>query len=98
MALRSPWQHPSVERLTGSRRACLAQVSMLHKRHLPCLLTSSCAYDHRCRTPLSLAMDGPEPRPIQLPERGKVITVPDVGGLHHHDERAAASPHARCTR
>jgi len=98
MARRSPWQHPSVERLMGSRRACLAQVSMLHKRHLQRLLTSSCASYHRYHTHLSWAMDCPALRPTQLPERGKVIAVPDVGGLHHHDERAAASPHARCTR
>jgi putative transposase len=99
MARRGPWPHLYVERLIGSiRRACLEQVILLHERHLQRLLTSYVAYDHRCRTHLSLAMDCPKPRPIQLPEREKVIAVPDVGGLHHHDARAAASPPARCTR
>src|SRR5262249_41584286 len=92
MARRSPWQHPYVERRIGNiRRECLDQVIILDKRHLQRLLTSSCAYDHRYRTHLSLAMDCPEPRSIQLPERGKVIAVPEVG------ERAAASPYALCT-
>ena len=96
MARRSPLPHPSVERLMGSRRReCLAQVIMLHRRHLQRLLTSSCASYHRYHTHLSWAMDCPALRPTQLPERGKVIAVPDVGGLHHHDERAAASLHAR---
>jgi hypothetical protein len=27
---------------------------------------------------------------VQLPEQGKVIEVPEVGGLHHHRERVAA--------
>jgi hypothetical protein len=35
-------------------------------------------------------MDCPEPQPIQPPESGKVIAVPEVGGLHHHYERQAA--------
>jgi transposase InsO family protein len=91
IARRSPWQNPYVERLIGSiRRECLDQVIILHERHLQRLLTSYFAYYHRFRTHLSLAMDCPEPRPIQLPESGKVIAVPEVGGLHHHYERVAA--------
>jgi dienelactone hydrolase len=35
-------------------------------------------------------MDCPEARPVQPPEQGKVIEVPEVGGLHHHYERVAA--------
>jgi len=91
IARRSPWQNPYVERLIGSiRRECLDQVIILHERHLQRLLTSYFAYYHRFRTHLSLAIDCPEPRPIQLPESGKVIAVPEVGGLHHHYERVAA--------
>ena len=42
------------------------------------------AYYHRFRTHLSLAMDCPESRPVEPPEAGDVIGVPEVGGLHHH--------------
>jgi hypothetical protein len=86
-----PWQHPYVERLIGSiRRECLDQVIVLHERHLQRLLTSYSAYDHRWRTHLSLAMDWPMARPVEPPERGEVMALPEVGGLHHHDERRAA--------
>jgi hypothetical protein len=44
----------------------------------------------RWRTHLSLEMDGPEPRPVQSPEHGKVIEIPEVGGLHHHYQRRVA--------
>ena len=41
---------------------------------------------------LSLARDRSEPRPVYAPDRGRVIAVPEVSGLHHHDEPVAASP------
>jgi putative transposase len=90
-APQSPWQNPYVERLIGSiRRECLDHVIVLHERHLQRLLTDYFAYYHSWRTHLSLAMDCPTPRPIQLPDRGQVVGLPDVGGLHHHYERVAA--------
>ena len=46
-------------------------------------------YYHGWRTHLSLAMDCPEPRPVHGHDRGKVIAIPEVGGLHHHYERMA---------
>ena len=33
-----------------------------------------------------LAMDAPAPRPVQLPDRGRVIEGLKVGGLHHYCE------------
>jgi transposase InsO family protein len=90
-APQSPWQNPYVERLIGSiRRECLDHVIVLHEWHLQRLLTSYLSYYHDWRTHLSLAMDCPKPRPIQPPDGGQVITVPEVGGLHHHYERRAA--------
>jgi hypothetical protein len=47
-------------------------------------------YYHESRTHLSLGKDSPEPRPIQPPEMGRVVAVPQVGGLHHRYERRAA--------
>ena len=45
---------------------------------------------HRSRTHLGLQEDGPEPRPIQPPDAGRIIAIPVVGGLHHRYERRAA--------
>jgi putative transposase len=91
IAPRCPWQNPYVERLIGSiRRECLDHVIVLNERHLKRLLTMYVTYYQCFRTHLSLAMDCPEPRPIHSPERGQVIAVPEVGGLHHHYERHAA--------
>ena len=47
-------------------------------------------YYHRWRTHQSLEMDAPDPRPVQSSEDGRVIEIPEVGGLHHHYERIAA--------
>ena len=93
MAPRSPWQHPYVERVIGRMRCeCLDHVVILHEHHLRHILTAYCASDQRCRTPLSLAMDYPEPRPSQAANGGRVMTVPEVGGRHPHYERVAVSP------
>jgi hypothetical protein len=66
------------------------QVIVLNAGHLRRLLQSYVDYYHRFRTHLSLAMDCPQPRPVHSPARGKVVAVPEVGGLHHHYERRAA--------
>ena len=91
IAPRSPWQNPYVERLIGSiRREVLDHVVILNAQHLQRLLTDYCAYYHRFRTHLSLAMDCPMPRAVEPPECGEVIAIAEVGGLHHHYERWAA--------
>jgi transposase InsO family protein len=91
IAPQSPWQNPYVARLIGSiRRECLDHVIVLHERHLQRMLTSYFGYYHRWRTHLSLAMDCPVSRPVEPPEVGKIIALPEVGGLHHHYARQAA--------
>jgi putative transposase len=91
IAPRSPWQNPYVERFIGSiRRECLDYIIVLSERHLRRILASYLAYYHGWRTHLALAMDSPDPRPVQPPALGPVIAVPEVGGLHHHDERQGA--------
>jgi hypothetical protein len=91
IAPQSPWQSPYVERLIGSiRRELLDHVVVLHERHLRRLLRDYLAYHHRWRTHLSLEMDCPEPREVHAKDRGRVVEVPEVGGLHHHYERRAA--------
>src|SRR5262245_56425279 len=90
-APRSPWQNPFAERLIGSvRRECLEHVVVLSERHLRRILTAYLAYYHRTRTHLSLDKDAPDVRPIELPEAGRIMQIPEVGGLHHRYVRQAA--------
>ena len=90
-APQSSWQNAYVERMIGSiRRDCLDHVVVLNERHLKRILVSYFGYYHRWRTHLSLEMDSPGSRPVQLPGSGQVVQFPQLGGLHHHYERIAA--------
>jgi putative transposase len=90
-APRSPWQNAYVERVIGSiRRECLDHIVIFNERHLRRVLSSYIDYYHRTRTHLSLDKDCPDRRPIMSPRIGKVIAIPQVGGLHHRYERLAA--------
>ena len=90
-APRSPWQRAYIERVIGSiRRECLDHVIVFHESSLRRTLASYLDYYHRSRTHLSLGKDSPEPRLTQSPEMGRVVAVPQVGGLHHRYERRAA--------
>ncbi|MGA1870210.1 MAG: hypothetical protein ACMUJM_16860 [bacterium] len=60
------------------------------ENHLRRILTSYFDYYHRYRTHLSLDSDCFVSRPIQPEEMGKIIALPEVGGLHHHYERRKA--------
>jgi len=89
-APRSPWQNPYVERLIGSiRRECLNHVIVLNEVHLRRLRKSYFVYYHEARTHLSLAKQCPRLRTVESPEKGQVIALPHVGGLHHQYRRAA---------
>jgi transposase InsO family protein len=88
---RSPWQRAYVERLIGSiRRECLDHVIVFHEALLRQTLRFYADYYHRSRTHLSLGKDAPKPRPAQPPETGRVVAVPQLGGLHHRYQRRAA--------
>jgi putative transposase len=87
----SPWQNPFAERLIGSiRRECLNHVLVLGERHLRRTLARYFVYYHGARTHLSLEKDAPHGRAIERPELGKVISIREVGGLHHRYVRRAA--------
>jgi len=91
IAPHSPWQSPYEERLIGSvRRECPDHVIVLNPAHLHGILQDYFAYYHRSRTHLGLAKDAPEPRPVQGPSAGRIVALPQVGGLHHRYERRAA--------
>ena len=80
---RSPWQRAYVERVIGSlRRECLDHVVVFNAMSLRRILASYFAYYHRSRTHLSLGKDPPEPRLIEPREMGRVVALPQVGGLH----------------
>jgi len=88
---RSPWQRAYVERVIGTiRRECLDHLIVFNERSLHQHLRAFTTYYHRSRTHLGLKKDTPEPRPVQLPEAGRIVSIPEVGGLHHHYERRAA--------
>jgi hypothetical protein len=90
-APRSPWQNPFAERLIGSiRRECLNHVLVINERHLHRILTGYFRYYHRARTHLALDKDAPDLRPIAPPATGKILQIPEVGGLHHRYIRLAA--------
>jgi len=85
---RSPWQRAYVERVIGSiRRECLDHLIVFNEVSLRRTLRSYLEYYHKSRTHLSLEKDSPEPRPTQPVEMGRVVAVPQVGGLHHRYER-----------
>jgi putative transposase len=89
-APRSPWHRAYVERVIGTiRRECLDHMIVFNERCLYWHLKSFVDYYHRSRTHLALDKDSPDPRPVQLREAGRIIAVPQVGGLHHRYERRA---------
>jgi putative transposase len=91
IAPHSPWQNPYVERVIRTLRGeCLDHVVVLGEAHLRRIVRSYVAYYHRARTHLALHKDAPEPRTAQPPEKGRVVDIPEVGGLHHRYERRVA--------
>lgn len=90
-APRSPWHNPFVERLIGTvRRDCLDHVVVLNEHHLRRIVARHLHYYHDWRTRLSLSKHAPNPRTVPPGDRGRVVERPDMGGLHHHNERLAA--------
>jgi transposase InsO family protein len=86
-APRSPWQRAYVERI---RRECLDHLIVFNEASLCRHLQAFIGYYHRTRTHLALEKDAPDPRSVQPPDAGRIISIPEVGGLHHRYERRAA--------
>lgn len=92
-AYRSPWQNPFIERFFGSlRRELLDHVILFHEQHLRKLLGEYVTWYENFRLHQGLGGDRPVP-----PRGGKhyragatIVSIPMVGGLHHHYERVAA--------
>jgi transposase InsO family protein len=62
---------------------------VLGERHLLRAVRDFVTYYNDDRPHMSLAGDAPITRPVEPPERGKIIAMPRVGGLHHRYSRAA---------
>ena len=79
----SPWQNGFAERLIGSiRRECVDHMVVLGEAHLRRILAKYAAYYNGLRTHRSLNEDAPIHRAIQYV--GDIVSVPVLGGLHHH--------------
>jgi len=83
-APRSPWQNAYAERLIGSiRRECLDHVIVWNARGLRRIFNGHVAYYPQSRTHLSLEKDAPIPRAIVARSDGRIVAIPQVGGLQH---------------
>jgi putative transposase len=90
IAPQAPWQNPYVERLIGSIRwECLDHFIILSEAHLRRILAAYLRYYHEARPHLALARNAPTARAVEPPCKGRVIAIPQVGGLHHRYARAA---------
>jgi hypothetical protein len=90
IAPRNPWQNPFAERLISSiRRDCLDHVIVINATHLKRILGCYLDYYQLARCHRALAGDAPVPRAVEPPERGRIVAIPYVGGLHHRYARAA---------
>ena len=68
---------------------CLDHVIVLNDAHLIRILTEYFDYYHCSRPHQSLDGNSPELRETQMPERGRIVSEPVLGGLHHCYRRAA---------
>ena len=86
-----PQQRAYIERVIGTiRRECLDHLIIVNEAALQRHLKLFLEYYHGTRTHLSLEKDTPVRRSVQPPESGRVVAVPQVGGLHDRYERRAA--------
>jgi hypothetical protein len=86
-----PWQRAYVERVIGTiSRGCLDHPIVLNEGNLHRHFQSFLSYYHGSWMHLGLQKDTPEPRPVQSPEAGRIISIPELGELHHRYERRAA--------
>ena len=86
-----PWQNAYVERVIGSiRRECLDHVIVLSVAGLQRVLADYVEYYMNTRTHLSLGKDAPASRPATPISAGRIVEIPQVNGLHHRYNRAAA--------
>jgi transposase InsO family protein len=96
--LTTPYQAPKAnaicERFLGSvRRECLDFFLILGEQHLRKIMKQYQAYFNQARPHQGLDQRIPCPteQSEEQPDRGKVIALPVLGGLHHDYQRRAAT-------
>ena len=62
---------------------------ILSETHLRRLLRAYLSYYNTVRPHQALENNCPRPCEVQPSGRGRVMAIPQVGGLHHHYQRAA---------
>ena len=62
---------------------------ILNVAHLRRPLHGYIGYDNTARPHQSLDHNSPQPHEVHPPELGRVVSIPQVGGLHHRYQRAA---------
>jgi hypothetical protein len=82
--LLNAYVNPYAERLIGTiRRECLDHVIVFSEGHLRQILREYFRYYHEVRPHQSLKRNSPVLREVELPSKGRVISIWQVGGLHH---------------
>lgn len=88
-SIQSPWQNGVAERWVEScRRDLLDHIIAFNECHLKRLLADYVRYYHNDRTHLGLRKQTPGGR-VRSAGRGRIVSYPRLGGLHHRYERAA---------
>jgi putative transposase len=91
IAPRSPWQNGYAERLVGTfRRELTDHLIVLSECHLLRCVREYVKFYNEDRPHMSLESDSPSGRAVEHPEKGKVVTLSRLGGLHHRYARRAA--------
>ena len=87
----APNANAIAERVIGTpRRECLDHLIVLNEQHLLRVLHQYVEHYNGMRPHRSLALDSPDGRPPQpVPDAGRIISRPVLGGLHHEYEWAA---------
>ena len=91
-SFQSPWKNGVAERFVGScRRDLLDHVIVLNERHLKRHMNEYIHYYHEDRTHIGLAKQTPSGRKtaVRKDVRGKVVSLPRLGGLHRRYDLAA---------
>src|SRR5262249_19663469 len=89
-APRSPFQNPYAEPVIGSiRPGSLDHLIIIRADHLPRIFGEYFDYYHNSPQHQALERNSPTAREIEPPSKGRIISIPQVGGLHHYYRRAA---------
>jgi hypothetical protein len=70
-------------------RERLDHLIVFNERQLRRILRGYFAFYNKVRPHQALEMNAPVAREVELPAKGKISSLPQVGGLHHHYWRAA---------